>query len=156
LLQEEAVSMNTIIAAASVALSLLACAVPARAAASTGEQAKAPGDARPLAGEWRSGEQFEGQARATLVVADDAGSLTGLLTVFGLTRGDDDRATLRVPFRDGVWDGASLSFETSMPDGDEKARWTLRVTAPGKAILEPVENDGRQIEGGPKWEMSRR
>ena len=139
-----------------VACSWLAFTGPARGEVSIGEQPNAQVDARPVSGEWRSGEQFDGQARATLVVEDGTGRLTGVLTLLGLTRGDDDRATLRVPFRDAAWDGTTLSFEAALPDGDEKARWTLRVTAPGKATLGPVKDDGGQIEGGPQWEMSRR
>ena len=142
--------------AAFVAFSLLTFTVSARVEVSIREQAKAPADAQPVSGEWRSSEQFDNQARATLVVQDGAGSLTGTLTVLGLTRGADDRATLRVPFGAGAWDGTTLTFETTLPDGEGKARWALRVTAPGKATLAPVTDDGRQVEDGPKWEMSRR
>jgi hypothetical protein len=60
---------------------------------------------------------------------------TGTLILLGMTRGDDDRTTLRVPFRDGAWDGTTLSFETVLPDGEGTTRWALRVTAPGKATL---------------------
>ena len=144
------------VTAALVAFSLLTFTVSVRAEVSAREQAKAPADSRPVSGEWRSGEQFDNQARATLVVQDGAGSLTGTLTLLGMTRGNDNRATVRVPFRDGAWDGTSLSFVTELPDGEGKARWTLRVTAPGKATLGPLTDDGKPIEDGPNWEMSRR
>jgi hypothetical protein len=147
--------MKRVTAAALAAFSLLTFTVSARTEASARGQAKAPADIRPVSGEWRSGEQFDNQARATLVVKDGAGSLTGTLTLLGMTRGDDDRATVRVPFRDGAWDGTTLSFETVLPDGEGKARWTLRLTAAGKATLGPVTDDGKPISDGPKWEMSR-
>jgi hypothetical protein len=123
---------------------------------SASEQNKTAADVQPIAGEWRSSDQFDKQARATLVVQDGAGRLTGTLTLLGMTRGDDDRATLRVPFRDAVWDGTRLSFEIVLPDGEGTARWALRVTAPGKATLGLLTDDGRPQEGGPNWEMSRR
>jgi hypothetical protein len=135
-------------------MSWLTFTSPARGEPSLGLQPKAPADTQPVNGEWRSGERFDGHARATLVVNGAAGSLTGVLTLLGLTNGDDDRATLRVPFRDGAWDGTTLSFEITLPDGEEKARWTLRVTAPGKATLGLATDDGGQ-DGAPKWEMSR-
>jgi hypothetical protein len=148
--------MNRTTVAACVVCSLLMCAVSAQVDTSAAEQGKVAADAQPVAGEWRSGEQFANQARATLVVRDGAGRLTGTLVLLGMTRGDDERATLRVPFRDGAWDGTALSFETELPDGEGKSRWVLRVTAPGKATLGPVSADGREEEGGPNWEMSRR
>jgi hypothetical protein len=148
--------MNRVTVAAFVVCSLLMCAVSAQVETSAAEQSKVVADAQPVVGEWRSGEQFDNQARATLVVQDGAGRLTGTLVLLGMTRGDDDRATLRVPFRDGTWDGRALSFETELPDAEGKVRWVLRTTAPGKATLGPVSADGRQEEGGPNWEMSRR
>ena len=148
--------MDRTTVAAFVACSLLMCALSAQGETSAAEQSKVVANAQPVAGEWRSGEQFDNQARATLVVRDGAGRLTGTLVLLGMTRGDDDRTTLRVPFRDGAWDGTALSFETELPDGEEKVRWVLRVTARGKATLGPVSADGRPEEGGPSWEMSRR
>jgi hypothetical protein len=148
--------MNRPTVTAFVAFSLLMCALSAQVEASTAEQSKVVADTRPVAGEWRSGEQFDNQARATLVVRDDAGRLIGTLILLGMTRGDDDRTTLRVPFRDGAWDGTTLSFETVLPDGEGTTRWALRVTAPGKATLGPLADDGRPEEDRPKWEMRRR
>jgi hypothetical protein len=148
--------MNRMTATALVAFSLLTFALSAQPEVSARAPDQASADVRPVSGEWRSVEQFDNQARATLVVQDGAGSLTGTFTLLGTTRGDDDRATLRVPFRDGAWDGATLSFETELPDGEGKQRWALRVTAPGRATLGPVTEDGQPIEDGPKWEMSRR
>jgi hypothetical protein len=113
-------------------------------------------DARPAIGDWRSIEQFESRPRATVVVQEDAGTLSGSLTLRGMTRGADDRATLRVPFRGAAWDGTTLTFETELPDNEGKSRWVLRLTATGKATLGPTTDDGKPIEDGPKWEMVRR
>jgi hypothetical protein len=136
-------------------LSLLAPTGFARAAASYREPGQTPVDGRPVSGEWRSGEQFENQARATLVVDEGAGGRTGTLTLRGLTNGDDDRATLRVPFRGATWDGTTLSFVTVLPDGEGDTRWALRVTAPGRAVLGLVTDDGRPMADGPTWDMTR-
>ena len=126
--------MNRVTVRVFVALSLLTSTVWREPAVSDREQGKAPTDIRAVSGEWRSGEQFENQARATLVVGESAGDLSGTLVLLGLTRGDDDRATLRVPFRGGTWDGTTLAFQTELPDGEGTARWTLRVTAPGALL----------------------
>lgn len=136
-------------------LSLLASADVTRVAASDAKPAQAPVDGQPVSGEWRSGEQFENQARATLVVDDGAGARTGTLTLRGLTDGDNHRATLRVPFRDGTWDGTTLSFVTVLT-GEGNARWALRTTAPGRAVLRVVSDEGQPLEDGPTWDMSRR
>jgi hypothetical protein len=148
--------MKRTTAAVFAAFSLLTGSVSMQVETSAREQGKAAADVQPISGEWRSSEQFDNRARATLAVQDGAGRLTGTLILLGMTRGDDDRATLHVPFRDGAWDGTTLSFETVLPDGEGTARWALRVTAPGKATLGPLADDGRPEEGGPKWEMSRR
>jgi hypothetical protein len=112
-------------------------------------------DARSVSGEWRSREQFDNKPRATVVVQEDGGTLAGSLTLLGMTRGADDRATLHVPFRGAAWDGTILSFETTLPDNEGKARWALRITAAGQATLRPTTDDGKPIEDGPVWEMSR-
>jgi len=148
--------MNLTTAAACVACSLLMAAGSAPAMPGGHVQGSVAADVRPLAGAWRSSEQFDNQARVTLEVQDDTGGLTGTLTLLGMTRGDDDRTTVRVPFRQAAWDGTTLSFETELPDGEGKAGWALRVTAPGKATLGPVTADGHPEEGAPNWEMSRR
>jgi hypothetical protein len=113
-------------------------------------------DARPGGGEWRSLEQFDNQPRATVVVEEDGAALAGRLTLLGMTRGADDRAALRIPFRGASWNGTTLSFETVLPDNEGKTRWELRVVTPGKATLYPTADNGARIEDGPSWEMSRR
>jgi len=113
-------------------------------------------DPRAVTGEWRSRELFENQPRATVTVQDEGGALNGSLTLLGMTRGADDRATLRVTFRAGSWDGATLLFDTELPDNEGKARWALRLIPPGKVTLAPVSPEGRPIEDGPFWEMTRR
>lgn len=118
-------------------------------------QKSSKADVRPAIGDWRSREQFEGQPRATVVLRDDSGTLSGSLTMLGMTRGADDRATLRVPFRDAAWDGTTLTFETVLPDNEGKSRWALRLTAAGQATLFPTADNGKPIEDGPKWEMAR-
>jgi hypothetical protein len=136
-----------------VTLVAIASAVVSQAQAQTQMSSKA--DSRPVSGEWRSREQFDNQPRATVVVQEDGGALAGSLTLLGMTRGADDRATLRVPFRDAVWDGSTLTFETALPDNEGTARWALRIMATGKATLRPTTDDGKPVEDGPMWEMSR-
>jgi hypothetical protein len=148
--------MKGTVAAAFAACSLLTGAVSIRVETSARVQGGAAENVQPIAGEWRSSEQFDDRPRATLAVQDGAGRLTGTLTLLGLTNGDDDRAALQVPFREAAWDGTTLSFETVLPDGEPTTRWTLRVTAPDKGTLGPLADDGRPEEGGPTWEMSRR
>ena len=75
--------MHRRIAATLVAMSWLTFTSPARGEPSLGLQPKAPADTQPVNGEWRSGERFDGHARATLVVNGAAGSLTGVLTLLG-------------------------------------------------------------------------
>jgi hypothetical protein len=108
-----------------------------------------------VTGEWRSSEQFESQPRATLVVREDGRLLAGSLTLLGMTRGGDERATVRMPFREGKWNGTNLAFETALPDDEGKARWVFRVTALGKGTLQATTEDGQRDADGPSWEMSR-
>ena len=110
---------------------------------------------RPAIGEWRSREQFDNAPRTTLVVHNDAATLAGSLTLLGMTRRGDDRATMTVPFRGAVWDGSTLTFETVLPDNEGKSRWTLRLLPTGTATLFPTGDDGRPVEDGPTWEMIR-
>jgi hypothetical protein len=117
--------------------------------------ASAKVDARPVRGEWRSHETFDGQARAGLVVQEDGGALAGSLTLLGMTRGADTRATLRLPFRGATWDGRMLSFETTLPDNEGTTRWALRIEPTGAGTLRPILEGGQPIEGGPMWEMRR-
>jgi hypothetical protein len=95
-------------------------------------QPQSPGQApstaatRAVRGEWRSREQFGDQPRATVVVHEEDRTLAGSLTLLGMTRGDDDRATLRVPFRLAGWDGTTLTFETAL--GNEgTTRWDVSL-----------------------------
>jgi hypothetical protein len=113
------------------------------------------GDTGAVRGEWRSREQFEEQPRAAVVVREEAGTLAGTLTLLGMTRGADDRATLRVTFRGAKWDGVTLGFETEL-GSEGRTRWALRLTPAGDATLRPTTDDGKPIEDGPTWEMSRR
>lgn len=106
-------------------------------------------------GEWRSSEQFENEPRVTLIVRDDGAVPAGSLTVRGMTRGADDRAILRTQFREGKWNGTTLTFETVLPDDEGKAAWVLRVTAAGKATLHTSAEDGKPDADGPSWEMRR-
>jgi hypothetical protein len=123
--------------------------------ATSGEQTPAKVDVRPAIGEWRSREQFDHAPRATVVVHNDAATLAGSLTLLGITRGADDRATLKVPFRGAVWDGTTLTFETALPDNEGASRWTLRLLPAGTATLFPIGDDGKPVEDGPMWEMVR-
>jgi hypothetical protein len=120
--------------------------------------AQKPATARveSVGGEWRSSEQFEGQPRATLIVREDGALLAGSLTLLGMTRGGDDRATIRLPIREARWTGTTLAFETVLPDNEGKSAWVLRVPAAGEATLQPVGEDGNPIEDAPTWAMTRR
>jgi hypothetical protein len=134
---------SVVTAAVTMAMAFAGVAVPAQP------------DTRAVAGEWRSSEQFENQPRATVVVQLDGGALAGSLTLLGMTQGADDRATVRVAFRGATWDGTTLSFDTTLPGNEGKARWALRITATGNATLRPTTEDGQPVEDGPTWEMRR-
>ena len=108
-------------------------------------QAPSTADTRSVRGEWRSREQFGDQPRATVVVREEDGTLAGSLTLLGMTRGGDDRVTLRVPFRHAEWDGTTLTFDTAL--GDEgTTRWALVVTPVRDAMLRPMTEEGKVVE----------
>jgi hypothetical protein len=118
-------------------------------------QAPSMADTRAVRGEWRSREQFGDQPRATVVVHEQDGTLGGSLTLLGMTREGDDRATLRVPFRLAAWDGTTLTFDTLL--GNEgTTRWALVVTPAGDAVLRPTTDGGKVVDDAPTWEMRRR
>ena len=114
-----------------------------------------PADVDRAVGTWRSTEQFEGESRFSFAFRQDGKNIVGWAVLLGQHRKADHRATLALTFQNVVWEKDRFKFETFLPEDEGTIGWELRVTAPTRATLVALSENGAPYQEPLTWEMTK-
>jgi len=106
-----------------------------------------------LGGEWRSVSMSGDRPEVTLTLSTNP-ALSGSIVVVGEHKGVRQWLTLKLDRL--AWDGATLTFDVTLPEGEGDVHWTFRSERPNQGTLTAIPDDASPHEDPITWEMVRR
>ena len=103
-----------------------------------------------LAGEWKSVAATEGRPNVTLTLSTTP-ALSGSIVMVGERQGTRQWMTLKLERLS--WDGAALTFDATLPEGEGDVHWTLRSERSNQATLTAIADDASPHDDPASWEM---